>query len=357
MYLKGEEWGRIYVQTKRAEPNEYQKCMQEQRLIGQRTGDKHGPLLLIFCQVHGNEPAGRLAVEELFKAIDEEYLKNPNFSFSGKILALCGNVQAARQGRRFLQRDLNRSWTAAQVAKVQAQKPQERQAEDLELYENLAFIQAELAAYQPSELVVLDLHTTTAHGGLFVIPSRSPRSRSLGLSMLAPVLHGFLDGLQGTSLHYFNETNFSLPTTAVCFEAGQHLAADSVSHSVSAIIRCFTAMGGFRPEDIETKHEELLRKNAQGLPREGRLVYRHAVQAQDNFAMRQDKIYRNFDPIAQGELLAYDKNGPIYASHQGYILMPLYQAQGEDGFFIIEDYQPAYFADNQAAHSPLAEAY
>jgi succinylglutamate desuccinylase len=311
--------------------------MHQHRIIGQRSGSQPGPLLIVFAQMHGNEPAGFLALQELFKAIDEEYIKNPNFDFKGTIVGLRGNVRAAAQGKRFLDKDLNRSWTASNVQRVKNSPLDQLDNEDLELLENLQTIEQLIQEHQPQRLVVLDLHTTTAHGGLFVIPSKDEASRELGLYLLAPVLHGFLDGLQGTTLHYFNSQNFSVPTTSVCFEAGQHQADDSVSHSVSAIIRCFTALGGFKPEDIETKHEELLLRNSLGLPREGRLIHRHAIQAGDQFFMRSDKIYQNFDPIQLGEILAYDKNGPITAPYTGYILMPLYQKQGEDGFFIIQD--------------------
>ena len=53
--------------------------------------------------------------------------------------------------------------------------------------------------------------------------------------------------------------------------------------------------------------------------------------------MRADKIYRNFDKIYKGELLAHDAHGEIRALCDGLILMPLYQKQGSDGFFVIKD--------------------
>jgi succinylglutamate desuccinylase len=53
--------------------------------------------------------------------------------------------------------------------------------------------------------------------------------------------------------------------------------------------------------------------------------------------MTETKIYNNFDPIAKGEVLAYDKNGPIKSPYGGLILMPLYQKQGDDGFFVIQE--------------------
>jgi succinylglutamate desuccinylase len=45
--------------------------------------------------------------------------------------------------------------------------------------------------------------------------------------------------------------------------------------------------------------------------------------------------FKNFDKIQYGQTLAEDKNGPIYAQSNGYLLMPLYQSQGNDGFFLV----------------------
>jgi succinylglutamate desuccinylase len=53
--------------------------------------------------------------------------------------------------------------------------------------------------------------------------------------------------------------------------------------------------------------------------------------------MREDKIYKNFDKISKDELLAFDKYGEIRSKEDGMILMPLYQKQGNDGFFIIKE--------------------
>jgi len=81
----------------------------------------------------------------------------------------------------------------------------------------------------------------------------------------------------------------------------------------------------------------LLEERSKGLPLEAKLMHVHSVQANDNFRMTDTKIYNNFDPITKGEILAYDKNGPIISPYDGLILMPLYQKQGNDGFFIIQE--------------------
>lgn len=313
----------------------------EKRIIGERVGTQSGPLLIVFAEIHGNEAVGQLAIKELFEAIDEEYRKKPSFDFRGRIVAIRGNIKAVEQKVRYLDKDLNRSWIPSEIERI-SKTEDERQldAEDQEIKETLQVIQHYIQVEKPTRVVVLDLHTTTAHGGIFTIPAPTPEARRIGLAMKAPVLHGFLDGLQGTTLHYFTKENFGINMTAVCFEAGQHNCEDSPKHAVSAIISCFTAIGGFYEKDIESKHDKLLTKRASNLPLEARLVYIHPVKPTDDFRMKPQPIYQNFDPIQKGELLAYDKNGAIHAPYGGLILMPLYQKQGSDGFFIVQEITP-----------------
>ncbi|MFT6360775.1 MAG: succinylglutamate desuccinylase, partial [Saprospiraceae bacterium] len=42
----------------------------------------------------------------------------------------------------------------------------------------------------------------------------------------------------------------------------------------------------------------------------------------------------------KGEILATDKNGNVVAKQDSLILMPLYQKQGDDGFFLIKSLTP-----------------
>lgn len=311
------------------------------RIIGERRGEEKGPLLVIFAQIHGNEPAGTRAVKELFAAIDHEYQRNPSFRFGGTIVGLMGNVKAAQKGVRYLYKDLNRSWLAPAIDRIRATEDWESlDPEDQEIKANLEVIDDYIARDRPERVLVLDLHTTTAHGGIFSIPATNEESRRIALCMHAPVIHGFLTGLKGTSLHYFSKENFDLDMNAVCFEAGQHEDEDSYKHAVSAIIQCYKAIGGFYAKDIESKHDQLLEERSEGLPLEADLVYVHDVEPADGFKMTEEKVYHNFEPIQKGEILAYDRTGPIPSPYEGLILMPLYQPQGSDGFFIVQERTP-----------------
>ena len=85
--------------------------MEINRVIGRYTGNKKGPLLIVFGAMHGNEPAGIKALDLMFKMLEVEPITNPDFHFRGRILGLCGNLRATQAGKRFIEKDLNRQWT------------------------------------------------------------------------------------------------------------------------------------------------------------------------------------------------------------------------------------------------------
>ncbi len=48
--------------------------------------------------------------------------------------------------------------------------------------------------------------------------------------------------------------------------------------------------------------------------------------------------YESFQRIKQDEILGRNATGEVRAEEKGRILMPLYQPQGEDGYFIIHEF-------------------
>ena len=87
-------------------------------------------------------------------------------------------------------------------------------------------------------------------------------------------------------------------------------------------------------EALAGPYDMILHQYASTLPEVTRLRYVHHIRPGDGFRMRPG--YRNFQPIDEGEHLADDAEGPVKACCQGLILMPLYQAIGSDGFFVVE---------------------
>ena len=309
-------------------------------MIGSYEGADRGPLLICLGAVHGNEPAGADALALMFKMLEVEPITNPNFSFRGKIIGLIGNLQAQKQGKRYIQKDLNRQWTTMNIKRILQADKTRLKNEDLEIREILEIIHREIEAYQPEKIVLLDLHTTTAFGGIFAIVTDDIESIKIGVELHAPVIKGLLEGINGTTLHYFNECNLGIPTVAVCFESGQHDEQLSVNRAIAAITNCMRTIGCVRGEDVENRHDKLLIEFSEGLPKVSKLIMNHSIGETDEFVMLPG--YENFQKVRKGEIVATDKNGPIKIREAGLILMPLYQKQGDDGFFLIRSVDEEY---------------
>lgn len=312
-----------------------EKIAESERIIGHYRGAEPGPLVVAIGGVHGNEPAGVLALEQLFDMLEDEPRINPGFSFKGDLLALRGNLAALAAGVRYIDADLNRIWRPLDEGPEMILT-----SEDRELHELLAAIETAVEEAPLSELVLLDLHTTTATGGIFAITGDDGPSLSLAAEMAVPVIKGMLSGLQGTTLHFFRGDHFAtdLPVRAISFEAGSHHDPHSVDLSLAATINLLRALGCVREQDVNTFHDNRLRESASHLPRLTELAYIHHIphDGSDGFRMRAG--YRNFQPVTKGELIATDYNGDIFVPVDGYLLMPLYQKQGDEGFFVVQDY-------------------
>lgn len=311
------------------------------RIIGTFGGAADGALVVVIGAVHGNEHAGVRALEAVFRLLEAESVRNPEFVFQGKLVGILGNLQAYSAKLRFLDKDLNRQWTLDNLNRIRHMQSSGLTAEDLEMSELFDVMHAEIQATKPETLVLLDLHTTSAEGGIFCIPTSDMASLRLAKELYAPVILDLFEGIEGTLLHFATEGHFEIAgypkrTIGAAFEAGQHDDPLSVSRSVSAVINCLRAAGSVGMEDLGSSHEAVLLRHSEGLPKVTRLRHVHHIRPGDAFRMRPG--YLNFQPVRKGEHLADDVTGPVLAPHDGMILMPLYQPKGSDGFFIVEPY-------------------
>ncbi len=133
--------------------------------------------------------------------------------------------------------------------------------------------------------------------------------------------------------HYLSRTGL----TGFVLEAGQHTDKTSVENHEGVIwlalkeacnldltrISCY-------PDCIDNFAE----KNAPE-QKTFELVHRHGLEDTDEFKM--EPGFENFQKIKQGELLAIQNGKEIKSEWDARIFMPLYQAQGNDGFFVVEE--------------------
>ncbi len=307
----------------------------QNRIIGRYEGEHRGPLIICIGAMHGNEPAGVQAIDTVIKMLEVEPIRNPDFCYRGRLLGLVGNLQAYSQGKRYIDRDLNRSFDAGYLAQLLDQSPSSLSGEDRELVELDTLIRAEIADYKPEKVILLDLHTTSSKGGVFTICRDRQQDLEIGAALHAPIVLGMLKGLKGTTLHYFVPEVLDIDIIPITFESGQHQEKMAVNRAVAGIISCMKAIDAIDADVVENHHEQLLVNYCAPLPKVTELEKVHAIEPEDGFEMR--KGYENFQEVTAGEVIAQDKDGFITIEEDCRILMPLYQAQGEDGFFLVKE--------------------
>jgi succinylglutamate desuccinylase len=305
----------------------------EQRIIGRYEGDSSGPFLICIGGIHGNEPAGVSAIEEVLRLLDKEKADFPDFTYRGSFWGIKGNLEALKQKKRFIDRDLNRMLSESEISQFRHKAPALRLQEEKESLELLDLISSSIRQFQPPLTLILDLHTTTASGGVFSIAAEDDMSLALAKGLHIPVILGIATGLKGTTIDYFNRPEKN--TFCVVFEAGQHEDPQSIDRTVSAIINCMRALQSVDPQHVDHRHDGLLMSLGEHLPAVTKLIFHYKIQPGEKFVMKEG--FKNFDAIKRGDLLANNESGPVTSPYDGLILMPKYQALGDDGFFIVEE--------------------
>jgi hypothetical protein len=301
------------------------------RWIGAYEGKQAGPTMVIVGGIHGNEPAGVAAVQQVLHE-----LRARSMPLRGRLLGLAGNLRALSHNVRYFDRDLNRRWYADHLARLREQPREQDSPEDTEQRELLTIFDR-LDETFDHPLVVMDLHSFSAEGPPFSVFADTLRNRPIAFEMRVPIIFGLEESVEGTLLGYLAD----LGHIAVGFEAGQHEDPRTLENHVAAIWIALVAAGLLERADVPEleRCEAQLDRAAAGLPRAVEIVYRHAITPADQFRM--DPGYENFQAIERGQRIAVDRDGDIGSPSTGRILMPLYQGLGEDGFFVARDVSPA----------------
>lgn len=293
-----------------------------ERLIARRGMVASGPLVVCIGSVHGNEPAGVLACRRVIARIDADGIE-----LAGSFAAIIGNRRASSLRQRYIDHDLNRIWVAERLAPLPTGG---RLVEAEEAEELLAALELEAGDRRPESIHVVDLHTTSGASPAFAVLDDTLPNREFALSFPVPLVLGLEEELSGTMLAYLTERDW----ITMGFESGQHDDPASVDRAEAAVWLALAAAGLLAADHPAVTGARLqLEQASQGFPHVLELRYRHAITPEAGFRMMPGFV--SFDSVEAGAVLGHDRSGEVRATESGRVLMPLYQAQGDDGFFLV----------------------
>nr|WP_298995092.1 succinylglutamate desuccinylase/aspartoacylase family protein [uncultured Allomuricauda sp.] len=293
------------------------------RVIGHLKGAKDGPTVVFFGGIHGNEPAGVIALRQVF-----EKLQGSKESLSGEFIGVTGNLKALKEGVRFIDEDLNRIWLPNQLG---AQKETSRtlNAEEEEMVELHSLIEQIINGLSPP-FYFIDLHTTSGETEPFIVMNDSLLNRSFTSNYPLPVILGIEEYLTGALLSHINEMGH----VAFGFESGQHSDEKAIV-SAFHFIEYTLGLVGFTPmEKVELKGiKAKLQQYTEAPQRFFEIYYQHLIQKGASFKMLPGFV--NFQSVPKGMSIAMNGNGLIKTDKRRQIFMPLYQDKGYEGFYFI----------------------
>ncbi len=294
---------------------------EDSRIIGAYETGTEGPLLFISAGIHGNEPSGVRALKKVFKVLAKE---RPEIK--GKVVGVYGNRTALKKGVRYIDEDLNRTWTEKNVnAKIKDTN------EKREMFEIIDVLKSH-SDESNSKSYFLDCHTTSSDSLPYISVQNVGNNDAWAHRFPVYIIRGFSDIVFGCIDHYLSRTG----VTGFVFEGGQHESKDAtVYHEgmmwLALVEACGLDLKTF--SDFPKAVEELLKQKEKQKTFE--IIHRHSLGENDSFEMQPG--YENFQAIEKGEFLAIKNGEQVLSRWDAFIFMPLYQSQGNDGFFVVEE--------------------
>ena len=299
--------------------------VETKRIIGQVKGDLPGPTLFFFGGIHGNEQSGVTALEHVFKELEID-----SFSCKGSAYGIRGNIPALLKGKRFVEKDLNRIWTHSRIKNINKKTAEQLSVEDKELVAIYELISG-ILKNEKGPFYFIDFHTTSSKTLPFITINDALINRRFSKLFPVPIILGIEEYLDGPLLSYINEKGY----VSLGFESGQHTEEISIKNSIAFTWLTMAFSGFLNRTEVKNfkKYYIQLQKSAQNNSNFYEITYRHHLNDIKDFKMMEG--FKSFEEVDEGTPLAIEKDEFIKAENDTIIFMPLYQEQGEEGFFLI----------------------
>lgn len=291
------------------------------RIIGNYSSGTKGALLFITAGVHGNEPAGVYALQKVFEVLEKEQPL-----INGRVVGVSGNKKALKKNVRYIDEDLNRTWTEENISSEKVDSHEKK-----EMFEIIKILR-NYPEEDYNRRYFLDCHTTSSESEPYISVQDTGMNDEWAHYFPTYIIRGFSDIVKGCIDHY--ESRIGL--TGFVFEAGQHESQSSINNHEGMIWLALQEACGLKLTDLKNiPHSTKALETKKEKRKTFEIKYRHGIEDGDSFKM--EPGFLNFQTIKKGELLAYQNDQPIYSEWDAYIFMPLYQKQGNDGFFIVDE--------------------
>ena len=290
-----------------------------ERIIGNYHSNNNTTIIFI-AGVHGNEKSGVIALQRFFQDIKKLKIK-----IEGTVIGLIGNLNALKQNKRYITADMNRLW------KTKTPNSKKKNSEENEIIIVKRLMDKIISLKKKKNICIIDLHNTSSAHGVFTIVNNNTEKK-LASSLAIPVINKLLTKIKGSLAEYYHSKGL----TSIVFEGGAIGDPAAINNHEAGIWKILEAKKMIQSEFVPNKIRSNMNKMKDFSSQiNGHYIvkYIHKIKSNDEFLMNPNM--QNFEKVKKMDIIGHDKNGPIAAPCNGYLLMPLYQEHGTEGFYII----------------------
>ena len=291
------------------------------RVIGNYHSNNEN-IIIFIASIHGNETSGSIALKKFFQEVRES-----NIKIEGTVIGLIGNMAAAKNNMRYIDCDMNRMWTN----NIINSKINNHTNEKKELLMLKELIDKIIALKKKKNITIIDLHNTSSPNGVFTIVNNL-REKNLANSLKIPTINNLFSKVKGSLAAYYSDKGIA----SIVFEGGAIGDPASINNHEAGIWkilekRNFITKNLIPKQALRNKKE--MREFSAKTTGFYEVKYIYKIKEKEDFMMNPNM--QNFEKLKKGQSIARNQDGPITVPMNGYLLMPLYQKQGKEGFYII----------------------
>lgn len=275
----------------------------------------NGRCFVIVGMTHGNEPAGKKAIEKI-----KELLVSKDWQIDGDVYALIGNPLAGERGERFVEENLNRAFGRAEIpGSYEAVRSEKIAAWFTEL------------AQKYTDMYLIDLHSVSlGDTRIAIYNAENPRAEKWcrTVSTIPFTLAEKESVLPGSLMGAFEQVG----GTGMSIECGNHSSEFGMTVALEHIERALESLGMLANQKVSFKGAV----HYEGVPRTYTLTA--AIKPHAGFVWDLPVASEFF--VAKGTQFAHDNLGVHVAPEDSYIIMPSKIPQPEDfdaGFLAIKN--------------------
>lgn len=309
----------------------------ERRELGRAGDGSAGTTLVVLGGVHGNEPAGLIAGQRVLDRLAEL----DDSMMAGQLVVLAGNLTALNHAdpeMRYIDHDLNRMCRDERFNEPASMSVEH--GEMFALFDALESI-VESSRAAGYEMVVLDLHTTSAPSRPVVAFEDSLPARAHAMRMPCPKYLGIEEEVSGLVI---DAVTHRLGCVSYLIEGGQHTDPASIDVHEAAIWIALDTAGIVGLEHSGTDPMGLM---TQASLDRGTVVYdvRHREPiVHDDFQICEG-IETGTEVFPHKTVVALQGGTAVYGPIRGLVFLPNMQRHkrvGDDGFFLVRRISPGW---------------